>query len=155
MMIRIFARSFFEARRRTSREVLLFQECRIISINDASLTEEPPFRRRFFEHPSLLILRFDDVEGGQSRAMTESDAMKIVRFAKRDAEKSILIHCNAGISRSGSVGEVLNWYFNRHLQRNDRDFEQFVRNHPDLMPNVHVRRTLLEALVKAEGGFPA
>lgn len=58
----------------------------------------------------------------------------------------LLIHCRAGVSRSGAVGEVLNWYFNSYLQQNGDDFAAFYQEHPQIEPNPHIRTVLLETL---------
>ena len=57
----------------------------------------------------------------------------------------IIVHCTAGISRSGAVGEVLNWYCNR-FEADDSDCRKFEIMHPDIVPNAHVRRLLLTGL---------
>jgi predicted protein tyrosine phosphatase len=72
-------------------------------------------------------------------------AEKIMRFVD-DGKLSLLVHCTAGISRSGAVGEVLNWYFNRYLENNTADDEDFVRNNRKIQPNTIVRRIMLQAL---------
>lgn len=145
MRIMVKARSFFEARRGAPREAELLAECRIISINSVTFpAEPPPFSPRFLDHPDLLVLHFDDVDAGEN-AMTEADARRIVDFIRR-GERPIIVHCSAGISRSGAVGSVLNWYFNRFLEDNAADYREFELRHPDLIPNAHVRKLLLDEL---------
>lgn len=147
MKIKIYARSFFEARMGTFREAELFQNNRIISINSVSFpAEPPPFFEKYLHAPNLLTLFFDDVENDCPYAMTHDDAVRIVEFAWRTDPRPLLIHCTTGVSRSGAVGEVLNWYFNRLLEDNSEAYERFVHEHPDIVPNPHVRHTLLEVL---------
>lgn len=147
MEIKIYARSFFEARMGTSHEAELFRNDRIISINSVSFpAEPPPFSGRFLYAPNLLTLFFDDVETGLPHAMTRENAARIVEFTLRPDPRPLLVHCTAGVSRSGAIGEVLNWYCNRFREDNSDAYERFVHDHPDIVPNVHVRRMLLDIL---------
>ena len=146
MQIYVHARSFFEARQGTRRERKLFRDNRIISINSVSFpSEEPPFSEEFLDAENLLILYFDDVDEGFSNAMTPEQARAIVDFVRHEDNRPIIVHCTAGISRSGAVGEVLNWYFNR-FEADDSDYRKFEIMHPDIIPNAHVRRLLLAEL---------
>ena len=146
MQIYVHARSFFEARQGTKRERELFRDNRIISINSVSHPAEvPPFSEEFLDAENLLILYFDDVDEGFPNAMTPEQAKQIVEFARMEDNRPIIVHCTAGISRSGAVGEVLNWYFNR-FEADDSDYRKFEIMHPDIVPNSHVRRLLLAEL---------
>ncbi len=138
MRIKVVSRCFFEARQGTVREAVLFQRYSIISINSICVPEKPPFSRRLLAKPNLLILYFDDVDAGEPNALDDLQARKIVDFAKLNPERPFIVHCTAGVSRSGAVGEVLNYYFNC----NTPAFEQFYRDNPDIVPNQHVRKIL-------------
>lgn len=83
--------------------------------------------------------------------MTHNNAVRIVEFARRSDPRPLLIHCTAGVSRSGAVGEVLNWYFNRFLENNPVVYECFVHEYPDIVPTPHVRHMLLEVLKNLNG----
>lgn len=146
MQIYVHARSFFEARQGTRRERELFRDNRIISINSVSFpSEEPPFSEEFLNAENLLILYFDDVDEGFLNAMTPEQARAIVDFVRHEDNRPFIVHCTAGISRSGAVGEVLNWYFNR-FEADDSDYRKFEIMHTDIVPNAHVRRLLLAEL---------
>ena len=58
-----------------------------------------------------------------------------------DQQKDLIIHCTAGISRSGAVGSCLNHYFN---SRSDdmMDYKDFVDRHPHIHPNTLVFQKL-------------
>jgi predicted protein tyrosine phosphatase len=100
----------------------------------------------------LLTLTFDDIcnepetpeDLGNAVLFNENMAQQIMRFVD-DGKLPLLVHCTAGISRSGAVGEVLNWYFNR-FEADDSDYRKFEIMHPDIVPNPHVRRLLLAEL---------
>ena len=146
MQITVKARTFFEVARGSERERYFFRTSRIISINNVSFpAEPPPFSEEFLHAENLLVLYFDDVDEGPN-AMTEEQAKQIVDFVCIDDPRPIIVHCTAGISRSGAVGEVLNWYFNRYLEEDQGDYLMFQVMHRDLVPNAHVRRILLTEL---------
>ena len=147
MQINVKARTFFEASQGGWQERYFFRTSRIISINNVSFPAEPlPFSEEFLRAENLLVLYFDDVDEGQPHAMTPEQAKQIVDFISTGDDRSIFVHCTAGISRSGAVGEVLNWYFNRYLKDNQGDYLLFQLMHRDLVPNAHVRRLLLKEL---------
>ena len=138
MNIKIYARTFFENKKGTCEERKLLNECRIISINDVSLhPEPPPFSRLYLEHPNLLVLFFDDVETEGPTSFSSDMARHIVRFVQESDERPLLIHCTAGISRSGAVGLA--------IAEQCGCVEVFRRENPDIMPNHLVLRKLRQA----------
>ena len=147
MRIYVKARTFFEAAQGSRRERSFFRTSRIISINNVSFpAEPPPFSEEFLHAENLLVLYFDDVDEGQPHAMTPEQAKRIADFVSIDDPRPIVVHCTAGISRSGAVGEVLNWYCNRYRKDAPEDYLLFQLMHRDLVPNAHVRRLLLKEL---------
>ena len=135
MNIRIYARTFFENKIGTAEEKRLLDECRIISINDISIHPElPPFSMRFLQHPNLLVLFFDDVETEGANTFTIEMARQIVRFVQNTYNRPLLIHCTAGISRSGAVGLA--------IAEQCGCEEEFLRDNPDTQPNQLVLRKL-------------
>ena len=154
MKIRVLPRIFFEKVKGTPTEVELLEKSKIISINSSwSWDDTPPFSESFLKHPHLLTLTFDDIcnepetpeDQGNAILFNEDMAHAIIRFVD-DRELPLLVHCTAGISRSGAVGEVLNWYFNRYQEHNAADDEDFVQNNRQIQPNTIVRRIMLKVL---------
>ena len=154
MKIRVMPRAFFEKVKGTPNEADLLEKSKIISINSSwGFDDTPPFSERFLTHPHLLTLTFDDLcnepetpEDLDNAILFNKDmALAIMRFVD-DGKLPLLVHCTAGISRSGAVGEVLNWYFNRYLERNAADDEEFVQNNRQIQPNTIVRRIMLKVL---------
>ena len=154
MKIRVLPRIFFEKVKGTSTEAELLEKSKIISINSSwGFDDTPPFSERFLKHPNLLTLTFDDIcnepetseDLGNAVLFNEAMAREIMRFVD-DGKLPLLVHCTAGISRSGAVGEVLNWYFNRYLERNAADYEDFTQNNRQIQPNTLVRRIMLKVL---------
>jgi predicted protein tyrosine phosphatase len=64
-------------------------------------------------------------------------ARHIVRFVQESDERPLLIHCTAGISRSGAVGLA--------IAEQCGCVEVFLRDNPDIMPNQLVLRELRQA----------
>ena len=99
---------------------------------------------------NILKLQFDDAVEDPKHSLVlfdEQIAAKIVDFVRRiDTERLLFINCGAGISRSGAVGEVLNDYFNKYLERNEPDDEYFRRMNRQIQGNQLVRRILRDAL---------
>jgi protein tyrosine/serine phosphatase len=69
-------------------------------------------------HDNVLNLEFDDVESdvaldgtNQYTAFSEEQAREVVEFIDKNKNKTFLIHCLAGISRSGAVGRFLYDYY--------------------------------------------
>lgn len=97
------------------------------------------------DHINVMNLRFDDVEhDGESaptqkyatKAFSEKQAKKLFEFIKANREKqTCIVHCMAGISRSGAVGAFVNGYA-------QGDWELFKRDNPMVMPNGRVSRML-------------
>lgn len=108
---------------------------------------------------NILKLQFDDVSekdiGGWSNIpdtcifFDEEHAKAIHSFIDKirsDSEKEFYIHCDAGISRSGAVGTLLNEYFNKFLGIHRMDNESFIMNNSHIMPNPLVVRVLKKEL---------
>ena len=156
MKIRVLPRAFFEKVKGTPTEVELLEKSKIISINSSwGWDDTPPFSEEYLKHPHLLTLTFDDVcnepetpeDLGNAILFNEDMAHAIMRFVD-DGKFPLLVHCTAGISRSGAVGEVLNWYFNRYLENNTADDEDFEQNNRQIQPNTIVRRIMLKVLAE-------
>lgn len=148
MKIRVLPRHFFEAIKGTENEGEILAHAKIISINSSwGFDSVPPFSTEALASPNLLCLTFDDIEKPESDCVPfcREQAEEIMRFVD-DGALPLLVHCTVGISRSGAVGEVLNWYFNRYLKRNSTDYDDFVKNNRQIMPNTLVRKIMLKGL---------
>ena len=108
---------------------------------------------------NILKLQFDDVAerdaGGWGSAIdsyiffNEGHAKKISNFIKdikANDKKEFYVHCDAGVSRSGAVGYLLNEYFNKYITDNKIDNEAFKMNNSHILPNPLVVRVLKNEL---------
>jgi predicted protein tyrosine phosphatase len=152
MKIIVKGRDYFELIRGTDEEAELFARVRVISVNSVRLPEEPPFSRKFWEADNVLVLSFDDVEDSTpfifqgTRFMSEADAEAIAAFVESPDPRPIMVHCTAGISRSGAIGTCLNEYFNKKLSLNETEHQAFLIAHPHINPNLHVMKLLWKRL---------
>lgn len=149
MKIKVLPRVFFEKIKGSSTEKILLENSKIILICSSFGDDmQPPFSEQYLSHCNLLVQTFDDVTiddfpGCQTFSLEQ--AREILRFVD-PGEMPLLIHCTAGISRSGALGDVLNWYFNRYLENNQNDYDDFIRNNRQIIPNHIVRKILLEVI---------
>lgn len=95
--------------------------------------------------PNVLKLTFDDVSAPMEGCAMfgERHARRICEFIKTiDTSRTLIVNCVHGISRSGAVGQVLDEYFNVHLERNKDDHRYFIDNNPYILPNTRIAETL-------------
>lgn len=86
---------------------------------------------------AVLPLLFDDVDGGKD-CMTAEDAQKIATFVKRHEGKKIIVHCDAGVSRSAGIAAAIL----KHYTGDDRK----IFDSPRYCPNMLCYRLTLNAL---------
>jgi len=116
-----------------------------ISITDTDKFSDSRLAYFKEDHVNVLNLSFDDCEHDLeptptqqtgTKAFTEVQAQKLYEFIKQNRNrKSCVIHCMAGISRSGAVGTFVNGY-------GQGDWEEFKRTNPFISPNARVSRML-------------
>lgn len=100
------------------------------------------FDKHYFRinHKNVLNLEFDDIEEdiGKYKTMSTEQGQQIISFLESIDKSSVvylLVHCAAGISRSGAVGTFANDYFKL-------DNDVFKRDNPHIHPNGNVMRVL-------------
>ena len=96
-------------------------------------------------------MQFDDITKKEENLILFSDEMadQIIHFADFLIEnfptRQLIVHCDAGVSRSGAVGSVLNDYINTKLGM-EEDKKMFWKEHRNLIiPNWYVKSLLLVA----------
>ena len=110
----------------------------IISITDVG-AERVGFRKNVFLK-DVLRVSFEDVDTDGVHAITDDDARKIVRFVnkwKKQVEL-IVIHCEAGMSRSAGVCAALMLWINGS--------DEFIFGNPFYKPNMKCYRTVLNQI---------
>lgn len=112
-----------------------------ISITDTdkfSKSREPYFKS---DHDNVLNLSFDDCTEDGQPSPTQPDGIKsfnikqaaiLYNFIKANLDKKqCIVHCMAGISRSGAVGAFIN-------DLTGGDYNKFKYINPQVCPNAHV-----------------
>ena len=117
----------------------------IVDTDQFSASREPHYKK---DHENVLNLAFDDCEhDGEpsptqpegTKAFNEEQANKLFQFIKKHRDKEqCIVHCMAGISRSGAVGAFINGYARGN-------WEEFKGRNPQIVPNPRVQRMLNEA----------
>lgn len=99
---------------------------------------------------TVLKLQFDDITKPEPGLILFADEMaeQIIDFAdyliENFPEKPLIVHCDAGVSRSGAVGSVLNDYINMKLGM-EEDKKRFWKEHRNLiLPNEWVKARLMK-----------
>lgn len=87
----------------------------------------------------VLRLAFDDVDGG-GWAMTAEDARQIAQFVAENKDRLIIVHCDAGVSRSAGIAAALLKFYNG-------DDTQIFDN-PKYCPNMLCYRLMLNQLIE-------
>ena len=129
------------------------QDAMFISINNMYREEDKHDkwgRTSYFKrhHKNVMIMHFPDVGEdyhekfpNDPKVFTPHKAKKLYEFIKANKDKSMaIVHCAAGISRSGAVGTFIYDMYGRDTMT----WEEFKRKNPRICPNTHVYRLLRE-----------
>lgn len=126
----------------TDSNVEKFDSIMFISIIDTENRAGPYFKE---DHENVINLRFDDVEHDgeasptqeeSTKAFSEEQAKDLYEFIKKHREvETCIVHCMAGISRSGAVGTFVNGFC-------QGDWDRFKRDNAYISPNGRVSRML-------------
>lgn len=113
----------------------------IISISDSN-KNKPCFNKSQWLR-TILFLQFDDVEKGENNCITSNDVKKIVEFVKRNKlinnVERMIVHCEAGISRSAGVAAAIMKFLNGD--------DMPIFNNGKYTPNMTCYRMVLNALM--------
>jgi predicted protein tyrosine phosphatase len=77
-----------------------------------------------------------------------ADIIKFIDIIQASPKKMVLlIHCTAGISRSGAIGEVISDY----LGKNYKEFKQI---NPQILPNSYVKKIMKNVIDEKTSMIP-
>ena len=108
------------------------------------------------QHPNVMIMHFPDfgesmiqkyIEMGVNtcNVFNQFKAKKLYEFIKRNKNKRMaILHCGAGISRSGAVGTFIYDLYGHDTMT----YEEFKRKNPRIMPNSYILKLLCAELNK-------
>ena len=102
--------------------------------------------KKFGEHPNFLQVKMWDVEkpitaldGYVAEPPSDEVLKTILRFIKQHEDKHFIVHCSAGISRSGAVIKHIHL---KYYMEVDRLF--FDHNNMRILPNNYILHRLYE-----------
>ena len=81
----------------------------------------------------LKTWKFYDLEEDIAtyKAMTFEQAVEINDYIKENLDKTLVIHCTAGVSRSGAIGE-------HYWELLGGSYKELIKNNPNVMPSGRV-----------------
>lgn len=153
--MKIFVVSRSQIKRLHKRDFSFHKNNWIISIYSSPMEDRDGRSQAYSPLPftsNILKLQFDDVtesDGSEYIHFNQTLAKKIVEFIKNikdDGSKDFYVHCDAGVSRSGAVGYMLNEWFNKFISMNREDDEFFKQTNSHIMPNPEVVRILKQEM---------
>lgn len=136
------------------------QDMLIVSINnyyDPAMGTDKAGVRSYFKrnHSNVLIMHFGDyseefvlrvMHEGPTGIFNDYKAKVLYDFIKKNKDKKMaVIHCGAGISRSGAVGAFIQDTYGTQT------WEEFKRKNSQIEPNGWVLKLLREQLRKDNG----
>lgn len=133
------------------------ETCAMISISDPRMGyDSAPFCSQENNVVEILRLQFSDAdqpgldvygnETGIEDLMSDDDARRVAEFVAKYREHNIIVHCDAGFSRSAGVAAAITKY----LTGDDSKIFNSQMRHP----NMWCYRKTLEALHKKDGPKP-
>lgn len=92
---------------------------------------------------NVLNIRFDDIQEEEQGLLlfNEDIATILIKFILKNIDKDFIVHCTAGISRSGAVGEFI-----RRLK--GIEYSTFIRVNRQIQPNTTVLSILTDVYNK-------
>jgi predicted protein tyrosine phosphatase len=95
----------------------------------------------FMDVGENYINNFEELNGVCYQFFNKYKAKKLYEFIKRNKDKKLaVLHCSAGISRSGAVGTFIYDMYGKDTMT----WEEFQRKNPYIHPNEHILKLLHE-----------
>lgn len=112
------------------------EDCVIISITDTLSPDNEFADNRHIK--GILRLKFDDCDFGEKNCIQKTDGVKIIDFVNNNINniQKIIVHCEAGVSRSAGVCAALMFIINGS---DNPIFDSY-----QYCPNMSCYRTVLE-----------
>lgn len=134
----------------TDENVEEFKNTAFISIISSGEFEKSYLKEN---HKNYLSIKFDDLSNEEYEKyklshnekhelilFSEEQADEIINFIYLTGAKQIIVHCSAGVSRSGAVGTFINDCFK------GQDYFGFIKDNPFIKPNSYILNTLRKTL---------
>lgn len=117
-----------------------FMASAFISIHDPGGDWAPRLEQILVDSDNVLNIWIHDVdeEDDQEKYIHFNNEManQVIQFIEKNRKaKNWILHCTAGISRSGAIGEFISDYLGQ-------DYFQFKRDNPQINPNSEIKKIL-------------
>lgn len=130
--VQFYSRHMFKSILLSHEDDPIENDLAIISVND-TVDEAREMQSMLEDHSNHLIMVFPD----NNNPLSTDEAKKILSFINDNKERTFLVHCWAGISRSAAIAKFINEYM---------EADDVILNHY----NMH-NRAVLSALEAAAG----
>jgi predicted protein tyrosine phosphatase len=118
----------------TNERIKSNSDCCFISILDCDNTEEKYDKSL----GNFIQIKIWDSEEGE-KTPNDIELQKIVDFVNLNQDKkAFIVHCSAGVSRSGAVATFIRYKFIY-----DIDKEKFMRENRNIQPNLYILNRLM------------
>ena len=114
-----------------------------LSINNPDDEDKTPIREDSDTFKSMCFYDidediYDEVKDFTYKTISDEQVDELYDFIMKNKDKkNFVVHCTAGISRSGAVGEFVNDLFGI-------PYAEFRKQNPNIIPNTYIKKKLNE-----------
>ena len=114
-----------------------------LSINNPDDEDKTPIREDSDTFKSMWFYDidediYDEVKDFTYKTISDEQVDELYDFIMKNKDKkNFVVHCTAGISRSGAVGEFVNDLFGI-------PYAEFRKQNPNIIPNTYIKKKLNE-----------
>ena len=114
-----------------------------LSINNPNDEDKTPIREDSDTFKSMWFYDidediYDEVKDFTYKTISDEQVDELYDFIMKNKDKkNFVVHCTAGVSRSGAVGEFVNDLFGI-------PYAEFRKQNPNIIPNTYIKKKLNE-----------
>ena len=114
-----------------------------LSINNPDDEDKTPIREDSYTFKSMWFYDidediYDEVKDFTYKTISDEQLDELYDFIMKNKDKkNFVVHCTAGVSRSGAVGEFVNDLFGI-------PYAEFRKQNPNIIPNTYIKKKLNE-----------
>lgn len=114
-----------------------------LSINNPDDKDKTPIREDSDTFKSMWFYDidediYDEVKDFTYKTISDEQVDELYDFIMKNKDKkNFVVHCTAGVSRSGAVGEFVNDLFGI-------PYAEFKKQNPNIIPNTYIKKKLNE-----------
>ena len=122
---------------------LISKDVFYLSINNPDDEDKTPIREDSDTFKSMWFYDidediYDEVKDFTYKTISDEQVDELYDFIMKNKDKkNFVVHCTAGVSRSGAVGEFVNDLFGI-------PYAEFRKQNPNIIPNTYIKKKLNE-----------